>query len=386
MSEYSIGEVTASDSYSRAAVKALLEKEGIRLDANLDYTCAMYDEDMNVIATGSLFLNTLRCMAVSSDHQGEALMNEIVTHLVQKQMERGMMHLFLYTKCDTAKFFATMGFYEIARIEGHLVFMENRRDGFSSYLKQLHSETEAQLAEKGGAFAGWTKEDTDEKTEKKREDKSDEKQDEKTKKIAAVVMNANPFTLGHRHLLETASKDHDLVHVFVVSEDASLFPFRVRKKLVMEGSRDLSNLIYHESGPYIISNATFPSYFQKSGEDVIRGHALLDLNIFGHIAEELGITERFVGEEPRSQVTGIYNEIMHEELPKLGLRCVEIPRLRNREKDEAISASDVRSALKTGDFCILEKLLPKTTLDYVKSEEAEPVLAAIRRAQEVIHY
>lgn len=370
MSEYSIGEVTASDSYSRAAVKALLEKEGIRLDANLDYTCAMYDEDMNVIATGSLFMNTLRCMAVSSDHQGEALMNEIVTHLVQKQMERGMMHLFLYTKCDTAKFFATMGFYEIARIEGHLVFMENRRDGFSSYLKQLRSETEAQLTEKGGEFAGWAKEDPE----------------KKTKKTAAVVMNANPFTLGHRHLLEEASKDHDLVHVFVVSEDASLFPFRVRKKLVMEGSRDLPNLIYHESGPYIISNATFPSYFQKSGEDVIRGHALLDLNIFGHIAEKLGITERFVGEEPRSQVTGIYNEIMHEELPKAGLRCVEIPRLRNSETDEVISASDVRSALKSSDVQSLKRLLPKTTLDYVKSEDAKPVLEAIRGAQDVIHY
>lgn len=370
MSEYSIGEVTASDSYSRAAVKALLEKEGIRLDANLDYTCAMYDEDMNVIATGSLFMNTLRCMAVSSDHQGEALMNEIVTHLVQKQMERGMMHLFLYTKCDTAKFFATMGFYEIARIEGHLVFMENRRDGFSSYLKKLRSETEAQLTEKGGEFAGWAKEDPE----------------KKTKKTAAVVMNANPFTLGHRHLLEEASKDHDLVHVFVVSEDASLFPFRVRKKLVMEGSRDLPNLIYHESGPYIISNATFPSYFQKSGEDVIRGHALLDLNIFGHIAEKLGITERFVGEEPRSQVTGIYNEIMHEELPKAGLRCVEIPRLRNSETDEVISASDVRSALKSSDVQSLERLLPKTTLDYVKSEDAKPVLEAIRGAQDVIHY
>ena len=137
MSVYSISKIYPGDHFANNQIQKLLQEEGIRRDPNLDYTCGMYDEDMNIIATGSLFGNTLRCMAVSHQHQGEGLMNEIVTHLIEVQFERGNTHLFLYTKYDTAKFFKDLGFYEIARVSNQLVFMENRRTGFSDYLKEL---------------------------------------------------------------------------------------------------------------------------------------------------------------------------------------------------------------------------------------------------------
>lgn len=35
-------------------------------------------------------------------------------------------------------------------------------------------------------------------------------------------MNANPFTLGHEHLVKRASEENDLVYVFVVANDVSL--------------------------------------------------------------------------------------------------------------------------------------------------------------------
>lgn len=129
---------------------------------------------------------------------------------------------------------------------------------------------------------------------------------EKTKtggRSAALVMNANPFTLGHQYLAETAAAACDTLHLFVVSEDASLVPFAVRKKLVAEGVKHLPNVILHDSGPYIISNATFPSYFLKDEAAVIDGHARLDLAVFTRIAKALNITARYVGEEPTSQVT-----------------------------------------------------------------------------------
>ena len=154
---YTISKIYPSDKRSQRQVDALLEAEGIRRDANLDYTCGMYDEDMNLIATGSCFGNTLRCMAVSSAHQGEGLMNQIVTHLLDVQYQRGNLHIFLYTKCSSAKFFGDLGFYEIVRIEDQIVFMENRRTGFQDYLTQLAKEKEA------------------------------------GKKAAALVMNANPL-------------------------------------------------------------------------------------------------------------------------------------------------------------------------------------------------
>ena len=113
MSDYYISQIYPSDKRANDEVDALLISEGIRRDANLDYTCGMYDDEMHIIATGSCFGNTLRCFAVSHEHQGEGLMNSIVSHLIEFQFSRGNTHLFLYTKCNSAKFFGDLGFYEI---------------------------------------------------------------------------------------------------------------------------------------------------------------------------------------------------------------------------------------------------------------------------------
>lgn len=347
MSEYALTQVSLSDKRMLAQVDALLVENGITRDANLDYICAMVDEENRVIATGSCFGATLRCFAVSQQHQGEGLLNEVVSHLMEYQMARGYTHLFLYTKIKSAKFFQSLGFYEIARVDGTLVFMENRRNGFPSYLSRLEKTARPGVS-------------------------------------GAIVMNANPFTLGHQYLVETAAGRCDTLHLFLLSEDASLVPFWVRKQLVQAGTAHLKNVVLHDSGPYIISNATFPSYFLKDDAAVIQGHAKLDLTIFVRIARALGVTVRFVGEEPTSQVTGLYNEIMAAQLPENGIDCVILPRKEILGK--AISASTVRAALQAGDWQTLSQLVPQTTLDYFRSSEAEPVLRRIRSAENVVHY
>ena len=189
-------------------------------------------------------------------------------------------------QAESAKFFEDLGFCEITRVKNRLVFMENRPDGFERYLRGLKAART-------------------------------------TGKSAAVVMNANPFTRGHQYLVEKAAAACDTLHLFIVSEDASLVPFAVRKKLVAEGVKHLPNVVLHDSGPYIISNATFPSYFLKDEAAVIDGHARLDLAVFTKIAKALNITARYVGEEPTSQVTGLYNQIMSQQLPKAGMDIVE---------------------------------------------------------------
>ena len=347
MSEYFLSQIFPSDKYSLAQIDALLQREGITRDAHLDYICALRDGDDEIIATGSCFGATLRCFAVSSGHQGEGLLNEIISHLMQVQYARGNTHLFLYTKETSARFFASLGFYEIARVDGTLVFMENRRSGFPNYLKNLEKTKSSGVS-------------------------------------AALVMNANPFTLGHQYLVETAAKNCDTLHLFVLSEDASLVPFAVRKRLVQAGIAHIPGVVIHDSGPYIISSATFPSYFLKDEAAVIEGHARLDLAVFTRIAQALNVTHRFVGEEPTSQVTGLYNRIMAQELPKAGVQCHVIPR--REAGGKAISASTVRAALQNGDWDTLKALVPATTLDYFTSPEAAPVLERIRRAGNVVHY
>ncbi|WP_434309115.1 [citrate (pro-3S)-lyase] ligase [Hominifimenecus sp. rT4P-3] len=348
MSEYTLSEIRATNKRDTRKMDALLEKEGIQRDKNLDYSVGLFDEDYNLVATGSCFKNTLRCMAVDSGHQGEGLLNQVVSHLMEHQYERGNIELFLYTKCDSAKFFNDLGFYEIARVDGKVVFMENRRTGFQDYLNDL----------KKTSVPG--------------------------EKIAAVVMNANPFTLGHQYLLEKTASENDVVHVFVVSEDVSLVPFDVRFQLVKAGSAHLKNLVYHPTGSYIISNATFPSYFLKDEDLVIRSHAKLDINVFKKIAASLGVNRRYVGEEPFSQVTGIYNQVMKEELDACGVECVIVPR--KTDGTTAISASKVRKAIQEDRLSEIQDVVPASTYEFFLSEEAKPVIQAIKNAEEVIHY
>ena len=143
-------------------------------------------------------------------------------------------------------------------------------------------------------------------------------------------------------------------------------------------------MVLHDSGPYSISNATFPSYFLKDENAVIHGHARLDLAVFTRIAKALNVTVRYVGEEPTSLVTGIYNGIMARSLPEAGIACRILPR-----KDaggKAISASTVRQAIQQEDWETVKTLVPQTTLDYFLSPASEPVRRAIAQAGNVIHY
>ena len=358
MSDYHFSQIRYNDKLALRQMESLLAQEGIERDANLDYSVGLYDEDYNLAATGSAFGNTLRCLAVDNSHQGEGLLNQVISHLIDYQYRRGILDLFLYTKCNTALFFKDLGFYEIARVEGKVVFMENRKGGFERYLERLVEETRAAelmgVTERSGSTVG------------------------------AVVMNANPFTLGHRYLAETAAAACDVLHLFVVSEDASLVPFAVREQLVKEGTAHLKNVVYHRTESYMISNATFPSYFLKDSDTVIRSHAVLDITIFEKIAAALGIGIRFVGEEPFSAVTGIYNQVMAEALAAKGMTCKVIPR---KEADgQAISASKVRQSIKDGQLGEIRSLVPESTYNYFASAEGQAIVEKIRGTADVVHY
>ena len=320
--ECEIVRVWSQDTALLSQVDALLAQEGLSRDRNLDYTCALLNPSGTVVGTGSYFDNTLRCLAVSQEYRGQGLLNKLVTHLLDQEYACGKTHLFVYTKASAAPMLQDLGFYEITRVGEALVFLENRRKGFDTYLQKL---------------APW-----------KRPSRS-----------SAIVMNANPFTLGHQYLVEVAAKQCDTLHLFVVSEDRSQFPFAVRKRLVQEGVAHLPNVLVHETGPYLISSATFPSYFLKDTETASKSHARLDAAIFGKIARVLGITIRYLGEEPFSQVTNLYNRILTQELPKLGVSCRVIPRL--ELEGEPVSASRVRSLLQQGNLKQIRKLVPFST-------------------------
>lgn len=187
----------------------------------------------------------------------------------------------------------------------------------------------------------------------------------KTEKITgAIVMNCNPFTSGHRYLIETAAKQVDCLYVFVVEEDKSIFKFKDRIELVRRGTEDLQNVIVLPSGQFMISSLTFPEYFKKETEKNVVIDSSLDLQLFGEkVAKKYNISIRFAGEEPNDAVTRQYNRNMEEMLPKYGVEFREIKR--TTSEGEVISATTVRECLKNKDYARLKKLVPKTTYDWL---------------------
>ncbi len=189
--------------------------------------------------------------------------------------------------------------------------------------------------------------------------------DAKHDKSGAIVMNCNPFTYGHQYLVETASRLVDILYVFVVEEDKSVFPFTERLDMVKKGVKDFKNVVVLPSGKFMISSVTFPGYFTKDNPNGRCYDSFLDLKIFAHyIAPALGVTKRFVGEEPIDCVTAQYNHDMKIILGEQNIDVIEIPR--KEINSEVISASKVRQLMEMGKYEILHHYVPESTFDYIQ--------------------
>lgn len=329
------------DKQAMDEVRLLLSKEGLGLDPHLDSTIGLY-EDSQLLATGSYYRNTLRCLAVDSAFQGEGYMAQIVSHLVSELFLQGQYDLFIYTKNQAAKNFTNLGFYEIVSLD-EVVFLENHKGGFQKYISSLHKPSLPKEA-----------------------------------KIGAIVMNANPFTLGHRYLIEQAADRCDALHLFIVSEDVSAFPREVRERLINEGIADLQNIFTHPTEAYLVSSATFPSYFIRSDDALTLAQAKLDAKVFSQIAKSLDITDRFVGEEPLSPATALYNQAMEEQLPHEGVK-LHIFKRKNDDGTNPISASRVRALLKQNDMAGIRALVPVTTFRFLMSEQGQAIAEKLRQ-------
>ncbi|MCG8483760.1 MAG: [citrate (pro-3S)-lyase] ligase [Clostridia bacterium] len=321
-------------------IQEFLGEQDLLFDNDIEYTVALFDKE-KIIATGSFCQKILKCIAVDQEYKNMGLSNRIVSHLVSEQYQRGNTHLFLYTKPENYTLFSELGFYKISEVISKVVLMENKPNGIKSYLEDI--------------------------SEHKHEGKD----------IASIVMNCNPFTLGHQYLIEYAAARNDQVNIFAVSEDKSSFPAEVRYELIKEGVKHLPNVVVHKGKDYIISSATFPSYFIKEYQDAVETHALLDLKIFGeHITPSLGIHKRYIGEEPYCHVTRTYNQIMKEVLPRYQIQVIEVPRM--AVDDSAVSASIVRAYIRSNDLEKIQDLVPQTTYDFIISKEARNIIRKIQ--------
>lgn len=305
-----------------------LAKAGLTADTDAAQTVLIWDAEQ-LIATGSRTGNLLKYIAVDPTRQGEGLLAKVLTALRQEAFREGYQHLFLYTKPVNGPLFSDLLFYPVAQT-GDVLLMEDRKDGIGSFIQELSPQ-------------------------------------KRTGKIGAAVMNCDPFTLGHQYLIETAAKDCDHLYVFVLSEDKGHFSAADRLEMVRRGTEHLSNVTVLPTGPYLISSATFPTYFLKNRDQAEQIHCQLDVVVFvRHFAPAFSVSARYVGTEPLSELTNQYNAVLKTQLPQQGIAVVEIPRL--SINDTPISASAVRNALKNKDPQALRSLVPPTTFAYLKDK------------------
>ena len=399
----------------RQRIEAFLKRNALRID-DMNYYAAVLDDDGEMIAGGGLKDDVIKCVAVDDAHKGEAIANTLVSHLISHANQEGYGCIKLFTKPKNRQLFESLSFRLLAEAP-EAILMETGIGGISNTVEALKKIKEE--SEKYKEYNKECKEDNKECKEDNKECKEDSKEckeEEKTnlntttpqqlntsylntsylntttpqllntsylttstphhltttmQPTGCIVMNCNPFTLGHRYLIEQAAKQVERLYVMVVREDCSLFAYTERKAMVEQGVADIENVSVIDGSDYAISRATFPTYFLKRLDDAADTQMLLDLDLFRrHIAPALGATVRFVGTEPTDQLTRRYNQLMHEALKDVR----EINRL---EKDgNAVSASRVRKAMEEGDMNTIRQLVPPTTLPYIIAHLATQALQA----------
>lgn len=322
-----------------AAIRDLLGRNQLGLDGDIQlFVVAL--AGAKIVGCAGLAWRTIKCVAVDEAWRGDNLSVRLLGEIQHIAMESGQAHLFLFTRPYNLDRFRQSGFWPLVQVDETAVLMENTPVGISRYCAGLEK-----LRKPGN-------------------------------RIGSIVMNANPFTLGHRYLAEQAAARCDWLHLFVVREDASFFPFEERWEMVRQGVAHLPNVIVHPGSDYLISRATFPGYFLKESGLIDKTWSAMDLMIFrDYVAPALGVTHRFVGNEPFCAVTREYNQAMrywlevHRHHSAASIQVVELPRKCHAAGRE-ISASEVRALLKSQQMARIREIVPDSTFSHLQRHYA----------------
>ncbi len=348
-SDFRIEEVDLSCKFDVKLIRQFMEPLGFDFNENtVSYSILLYTLNDDIVGVGSCHGKILKYLAVAPSYRESGAFAHIVTHLTERVMESHQ-QAFVFTRPENIPRFGGLGYNLIASAEPLISVLEFGYKGIEDYKKYLHKIKSAQGENE----------------------------------VASIIMNCNPFTLGHQYLIEKAASENELVYVFVVETERSVFSFQDRIEMIRLGTAHLNNVILVKGDEYVVSCATFPNYFLKceSTDAITKKQAELDLNIFTqHLAPILEIKKRYVGTENYCATTEIYNQAMKSILPQYGIKLIEVERKNTiNSKEEYISASKVRNAIKNGEIEFMSSLLPQTTLTYINTQ------GLIKDVERVLH-
>ena len=321
----------------------LLRSSELTMPQETDDNLGLYDGD-ELIGCGFLKGNILQGLVIDKKRQGDGLSATLVTGLIKLAAGRGINYIRVFTKPAMASLLTGLGMRVVADASPYAVFLEyghGSAGAVSAHLLDLARD--------------------------------------KPEDCAGIVMNCNPFTKGHRALIERAAAENPWVWVIAVEEDKSVFPYEARLRLMREGTEDLRNAQVIPGGEYVISSLTFPAYFTRDA-DLAAAQGAMDAAIFARvIAPALKITRRYVGTEPYSESTGLYNLALRRFLPPGGIEVIEVPRV--SASGTIISASKTREYIKQENWDAVKEMVPDCTWRYLRSPEGRKVTNLIKETQ-----
>jgi len=313
-----------------------LNEYDLDYELDIDYSILVYYQE-KIIGTASLANNVMKCFLVSSDFVGQNITALMFSHLVNILNFKGINHYFVFTTPKNRKIFTSLN------------------------MKVLVSTMNTTLLEGGDNIYNILD------NLKKEYKVSDNKK-------ACVIINANPMTLGHMYLIETAAKKSEEVLVFVVSEDLSSFPFIDRFNIIKEATSQIKKVTVLPTLSYLVSKITFPKYFLKEDQLIQDEQTLVDVMIYKEYYQKIfNIHKRYLGEEPLSFNTNKYNHVLKDYLGEK----LEIIKRKNIGS-KVVSASLVRNLIKANKIDKIKKYVPKATYDYLLSEKGQIVINNIQ--------
>ena len=341
---FNVERINLKDEDKVKEVRDFLQTFQLKLDDNVDYTIVIRKGE-EIKATCSKSKNVFKCFAVSEDLKGEGVAAILMGEVSNRLFEEGIYHSFIFTKVLNIDIFASLGYKLIQKVE-NVALLESGINDIKKYLEDLQVEYNIDI----------------------------------TTMKSSIVMNCNPFTLGHRYLIEEAARQSPEVLIFIVEEDKSSFPFINRYDMVKKGVSHLDNVTVIKGGEYIISEATFPTYFLKKKDEILKAYTTLDASIFGeYFCKTLNITTRYIGEEPYCAVTNTYNDALKEILPTYGVEVIEVKRKAFME--DIISASKVRKLIVQERLSDIQHLVPSSTWEFLNTKEGKEIMGKIKDSE-----
>ena len=242
-----------------AAARRLIEGCDLAFQPGFDDLVGVHEQGC-LVAVGARAGRVLKMLAIAPAQRGGPLLGEIVSALVARGIEAGLDSLFVFTKPAYAGSFAALNFTLLAEQE-QAVLLE-----FGNGLKHW-------LA----ANSYWRRPGIN----------------------GALLVNGEPFSRSDRQLIETTARQVDHLYVLLSAEARSALPFAAHWRLVVDGVRDIANVVVLDLAHYRIGAATFPTYFLKPDDPVARIRTELDATLFAtRIAPFFGIARYFTGAEP----------------------------------------------------------------------------------------